>query len=144
MPKQAVAIGADHAGFVLKKVLKRDLEAMGFDVLDLGTASEAPVDYPDFGHAVAQAIESGAARWGVAICGSGVGMSIALNRHPAVRAALCQDAEAARLARQHNDANVLALGARRIDAGTARACLRVFLATDFEGGRHVRRVEKLF
>jgi len=112
-------------------------------VLDLGTHSGASVDYPDFGHALAQAIAAGRAQKGLLVCGTGIGISIAANRHAGVRAAVCHDATSARLTRLHNDANVLALGARLIGPETARECLRVFLATPFEGGRHAGRVAKL-
>ena len=143
MSDQRIAIASDHAGVGLKAVLRADLEAAGCEVVDLGPDGDGPVDYPDYAEAVAQAIESGHAQQGVLICGSGIGMSIAVNRSRAVRGALCHDAEEARLARAHNDANVLALGARRVSEETARRCLRAFLDTDFEGGRHVARVAKL-
>jgi ribose 5-phosphate isomerase B len=143
MPAETVAIGCDHAGFALKEALKKALRGKGLNVLDLGTTSEESVDYPDFGKAVAEAVASGKAGRGVAVCGSGIGMSIAANRNPKVRAALCTSGEMAALARAHNDANVLALGARLIDEGTALECLEKFLATPFEGGRHQRRVQKL-
>ncbi|MDE0388013.1 MAG: ribose 5-phosphate isomerase B [Rhodospirillales bacterium] len=143
MSDQRIAIASDHAGVSLKAVLRADLEAAGREVVDLGPDGEGPVDYPDYAEAVAQAIESGHAGQGVLICGSGIGMSIAVNRSRAVRGALCHDAEEARLARSHNDANVLALGARRVSEETARRCLRAFLDTDFEGGRHAARVAKL-
>jgi ribose 5-phosphate isomerase B len=138
-----VAIASDHAGFQLKDVLKAELAALGHDVLDLGPDSEASVDYPDFGETMARAIRDGKAARGVIICGSGIGISIAANRFAEVRAALCHDGLTARLSRQHNDANVLALGARVIGVDTAKDCLRNFLATPFEGGRHERRVNKL-
>ena len=143
MSKETIAIGADHAGFELKTALKRDLADMGFEIIDHGTGDASPVDYPDIGDTVAGAVAAGEVSRGVLICGSGVGMSIAANRHRGVRAALCHDAEAAQAARRHNNANILALGARSTDTQTARACLRAFLATEFEGGRHARRVEKL-
>ena len=143
MSDQRIAIASDHAGVSLKAVLRADLEAAGREVVDLGPDGDGPVDYPDYAEAVAQAIESGNAGQGVLICGSGIGMSIAVNRSRAVRGALCHDAEEARLARAHNDANVLALGARRVSEETARRCLRTFLDTEFEGGRHVARVAKL-
>jgi ribose 5-phosphate isomerase B len=127
----------------MKDMLKAELSARGFDVLDLGTNGPESVDYPDFGKALAEAIADGKASRGVLVCGSGIGISIAANRNPAVRAALCQSGLMARLARQHNDANVLALGARLIGDETARDCLDAFLTTDFEGGRHQRRVDKL-
>ena len=143
MSDQRIAIASDHAGVSLKAVLRADLEAAGREVVDLGPDGDGPVDYPDYAEAVAQAIENGHAQQGVLICGSGIGMSIAVNRSRAVRGALCHDAEDARLARSHNDANVLALGARRVSEETARRCLRAFLDTEFEGGRHGARVAKL-
>ena len=138
-----VAVAADHGGFELKSLLLPELAALGLTVLDLGTDDRAPVDYPDFADAVAAAIATGRADLGVLICGTGIGMSIAANRHAAVRAALCHDGLTARLARQHNDANVLVLGGRLIGPETAKDCLRIFFSTHFEGGRHSRRVAKL-
>jgi ribose 5-phosphate isomerase B len=143
MPTKTVAIACDHAGTDLKAVLARDLGAMGCEVLDLGTHGPDSVDYPDFGHALAEAVVSGRAGTGVLICGTGIGISIAANRHAGVRAAVCNDATSARLAREHNDANVLALGARLIGVEVAKDCLRTFMSTEFAGGRHARRVEKL-
>jgi ribose 5-phosphate isomerase B len=140
---ETIAIAADHGGYDLKSALIPELRALGCAVLDLGTGGPESVDYPDFAAALAQAIEGGRAARGVLICGTGIGMSIAINRHRAVRAALCHDATTARLARQHNDANVLVLGGRVLGAETARDCLRIFLSTEFEGGRHARRVAKL-
>jgi len=140
---ERIALACDHAGVAMKSALKADLEAMGYDVLDLGTNDENSVDYPDRADALAQAIERGDASRGVAICGTGIGMSIALNRHYRTRAALCHDVESTRLSRQHNDANVLTLGARSTSVATARDCLRAFLDTPFEGGRHARRVAKM-
>ena len=116
---------------------------MGYDVLDLGTDSETSVDYPDFGKALGEALQSGKAERGVAVCGTGIGISIAVNRFPGVRAALCHDETSARLAREHNDANVLALGARLTGDAVARDCLKAFMSTAFAEGRHVHRVEKL-
>lgn len=143
MSGETVAVGADHAGFELKVMLAEELRQMGYGVLDLGTSGPDSVDYPDFASAVVSAMRGGRARWGVLVCGSGIGMSIAANRHPGIRAALCHDAGMARLARQHNDANVLVLGARLIEPAAARACLHVFFETAFEAGRHARRVAKL-
>ncbi len=143
MTQQIIALASDHAGYDLKTRLKEDLERQGHEVLDLGAHGPESVDYPDFGHAMGQALESGRAQRGVLVCGSGIGISIAANRHPGVRAALCHDETSARLARAHNDANVLALGARLIGPEVAKSCLEVFLATDFEGGRHAKRVAKL-
>jgi ribose 5-phosphate isomerase B len=139
-----VAIAADHAGFELKAALLGEIEALGWAPIDLGAARGQAVDYPDFAQAVARAIADGKAERGVLMCGTGIGMSIAANRHPSVRAALCHDGLGARLARQHNDANVLVLGARLIGPETAKDCLKIFLSTPFDGGeRHRRRVAKL-
>jgi ribose 5-phosphate isomerase B len=138
-----VAIAADHGGFELKSALVPVLRALGFAVLDLGTSSTDSVDYPEFADAVAAALKDGRAGRGVLICGTGIGISIAANRHAGVRAAPCHDGLTARLARQHNDANVLALGGRLIGIETAKDCLATFLHTPFEGGRHARRVAKL-
>ncbi|MDJ0942857.1 MAG: ribose 5-phosphate isomerase B [Kiloniellales bacterium] len=143
MTQQIIALASDHAGFALKTALKDELERQGYEVLDLGTHGTESVDYPDFGHAMGQALEAGRAGRGVLVCGSGIGISIAANRHGGVRAALCHDETSARLARAHNDANVLALGARLIGPEVAKNCLQVFLETEFEGGRHVGRVAKL-
>jgi ribose 5-phosphate isomerase B len=140
---ERIAIACDHAGVAMKSALRADLEAMGYQVLDLGTNDENSVDYPDQAAALAGSIDRGEAARGVAICGTGIGMSIALNRHYRTRAALCHDVDTARLAREHNDANVLTLGARATSTDTARECLRVFLDTPFEGGRHARRVAKM-
>ncbi len=138
-----IAVASDHAGFDLKEILKQDLQAAGYAVLDLGTHSTASVDYPDFGKAMGEAIASGKAEKGVLVCGSGIGISIAANRNPKVRAALAHDAVSARLSREHNDANVVAFGQRLIEAEVAREALKVFLQTPFEGGRHAGRVAKL-
>ncbi len=136
-----IAIAADHAGFELKEQLKQAFPDI--DWLDLGTHSNASVDYPQFGFAMGQAITEGQAAQGILICGSGIGISIAANRYPAVRAALCANATMARLSRQHNDANVLALGSRIIGLDLARDCVSAFLETPFEGGRHQRRADML-
>lgn len=143
MPTETIAIASDHAGFDLKNLLKKDLETMGFGVLDLGAVSKESVDYPDFGFALAGALKAGKANRGVLVCGSGIGISIAANRYPEVRAALIHDALGARLSRQHNDANVICFGGRLIGEEVARDCLKVFLETQFEGGRHTGRVAKL-
>jgi len=142
-PPKAIAIASDHAGFQLKSQLKQDLADMGYAVVDLGTNGQDSVDYPDFGYAMAAALKSGKAGRGVLVCGSGIGISIAANRHPMVRAALVHDALGARMSRLHNDANVICFGGRMIGSDVARDCLKVFLETTFEGGRHERRVEKL-
>lgn len=143
MPREIIAIGADHAGFAMKSMLVTDIDELGYDVLDLGTNSEASVDYPDYGFAVAGAITSGRAGRGIVVCGTGIGISIAANRNPGIRAALCTDGLMARLAREHNDANVLALGSRIIGIETARDCVRQFLSTSYGGARHAIRVTKL-
>ncbi|HZF95429.1 MAG TPA: ribose 5-phosphate isomerase B [Allosphingosinicella sp.] len=140
---ETVAIVSDHAAFEMKAELVEWLRDSGRDVLDLGTSSTDSVDYPDYGYRLAQAIASGRADKGVALCGSGVGISISVNRNPACRCALVSESLSARLAREHNDANVIALGARMVGIEQARECVSVFLATPFAGGRHQRRVDKL-
>lgn len=138
-----IAVASDHAGFDLKEALKADLIEQGHDVLDLGTHGPDSVDYPDFGHKAGKAIAAGQAEVGVIVCGTGIGISIAANRVPGARTALCHDTTTARLSREHNDANIIALGARVIGVETARDCVRAFLDTPFAGGRHQRRVDKL-
>ncbi|MGF1628239.1 MAG: ribose 5-phosphate isomerase B [Kiloniellaceae bacterium] len=144
MAFKSIAIAADHAGFDLKAKLVAELNSAGYAVQDLGTRdATTSVDYPDFGKAVADAVTSGKADAGVVVCGTGIGISIAANRHPGVRAALCHDTTSARLSREHNDANVLALGARVTGEQVAKDCLHTFLTTEFAGDRHARRVQKL-
>jgi ribose 5-phosphate isomerase B len=138
-----IAIASDHAAFALKAILAGWLREMGHDVVDLGPATDARVDYPDYGHRLAATIAAGDAERGIALCGSGIGISIAVNRNPAARCALVSDPYAAALAREHNDANVLALGARLIGEDMARACVTAFLAGTFAGGRHRARIDKL-
>ena len=138
-----VALASDHAAVALKTTLVAWLAEQGHAVLDLGPASDARVDYPDFGYKLAQAVATGRAERGIALCGSGIGVSIAVNRHPACRCALVSDPYAAALAREHNDANVIAMGARLIGEDMAKACAQAFLAGPFAGGRHTARVEKL-
>jgi ribose 5-phosphate isomerase B len=138
-----LAIASDHAGFRLKEQLKATLEKRGVRFQDLGPVDEASVDYPDFAHAVAKGVADGNFALGVLVCGSGIGMSCAANRHPGVRAALCTESYAARMAREHNDANVLCLGSRIVGEGVAQAILAAFLDAQFEGGRHARRVAKI-
>ncbi|UFN50763.1 ribose 5-phosphate isomerase B [Roseomonas sp. OT10] len=138
-----IAIGSDHAGVELKALLRRTLEEAGHAVEDCGTHGPESVDYPDYGDRVAAAVLEGRARFGVVVCGTGIGISIAANRHKGIRCALVSETTSARLTRQHNDANVLALGARMIGPEIALDCLRTFLATPYEGGRHERRVAKL-
>jgi ribose 5-phosphate isomerase B len=142
MPER-IPIGADHAGFEMKAMIADELRAQGFDVEDVGSHTTAPTDYPDYAHVVAREIEEGEANRGILLCGSGLGMSYAANRHPGIRAAVVWSPEIARLARQHNDANVLVLPSRFIDEGTAREIVRTFLNTPFEGGRHVKRIAKI-
>jgi len=140
---ETIALAADHGGFELKALLIEHLRASGFDVVDLGTYSLDAVDYPDMAEIIVGALRAGRARRGVLLCGTGIGASIAANRNPDIRAALCHDVTTARLARRHNDANVLVLGGRTTGVETAKECLDAFLATAFEGGRHARRVGKL-
>lgn len=140
---ETIALASDHAGVELKAALKAALAERGFEPLDLGTHDAASVDYPDMADALAATIAEGRAARGVLICGTGIGISIAANRHRHLRAALCHDITTARLAREHNDANVLVLGARTTGIETARDCLAAFLDTKFAGGRHARRVAKL-
>ena len=142
MPRR-IAIASDHAAFAMKAELANWLREAGHEVTDLGTNGPESVDYPDYGYALGKAIEGGRADMGVALCGSGIGISIAVNRNPAARCALVSEPLSASLARQHNDANVVALGARLIGTEMARACITAFLETDFLGDRHQRRVEKL-
>lgn len=138
-----IAIASDHAAVALKRALAGWLAEAGHEVADLGPHDGARVDYPDYGYRLAAAIADGAAERGIALCGSGIGISIAVNRHPAVRCALVGEPLSATLAREHNDANVLALGARLTGEDMARACVTAFLTTDFAGGRHAARVAKL-
>ncbi|MEM8962757.1 MAG: ribose 5-phosphate isomerase B [Acidobacteriota bacterium] len=138
-----IAIGADHAGFTLKARLTERLRASGHEVDDLGPSSAESVDYPDYAAAVAGSVAQGDVNLGVLVCGTGLGMAIAANKIPGVRAVTCSETFSARMARLHNDANVLTLGSRVIGEGLALDVLQVFLDTEFEGGRHQRRVEKI-
>jgi ribose 5-phosphate isomerase B len=138
-----IVIASDHAGVDLKTQILENLRDGGYEVCDLGPPDSSSVDYPDFGHKVAAAVVAGEAQAGILICGTGIGMSITANRHPGVRAALCHDAFTAEMARRHNDANVLCMGARVIGGGVAEQVVGVFLSTSFEGDRHQRRVEKI-
>jgi len=140
---ETIVVAADHGGFELKAVLAEHLRVGGFTVIDVGTHSADAVDYPDIADKLVEAMRAGRAQRGLLMCGSGIGASIAANRNPEIRAALCHDVTTARLARQHNDANVLVLGGRTTGVETAKNCLDIFLATTFEGGRHARRVGKL-
>ena len=143
MPAETIALAADHAGFELKNALRDELARLGHEVLDLGGYDGTSVDYPDMAGTLAAALGDGRASRGVLVCGTGIGISIAANRHRHVRAALCHDVTTATLARQHNDANVLVLGARVVGANVAIDSLAAFLDTAFAGGRHQRRVDKL-
>ena len=138
-----IAIASDHAAIELKAALADWLRGAGHDVADLGPDTAASVDYPDFGYKLAAAITDGSAERGIALCGSGIGISIAVNRNPAARCALVSEPLSASLAREHNDANVIAMGARLIGIEMAKACITAFLATEFGGDRHQRRVDKL-
>jgi len=139
---EKIAIASDHAGYDLKVQLKQELERLGFEALDLGTDGPASVDYPDFAVKVAEALQAGTVTRGVLVCGTGIGISMAANRHKHVRAALAHDHFTAKMSRQHNNANVLCLGGRTTGSDVAKDCLRVFLETEFEGGRHQNRVAK--
>jgi len=138
-----IAIASDHAAVALKAALVAHLQSAGHEVADLGPADDTSVDYPDYGYKLGEAVANGSADRGVALCGSGIGISIAVNRNPACRAALVSEPLSAKLAREHNDANVIAMGARLTGIDMAKACLDTFLSTEFGGDRHVRRVQKL-
>jgi ribose 5-phosphate isomerase B len=138
-----IAVAADHAGYALKEALNAWLSTLGYVVLDFGTYSDAPVDYPDYAVRVAEAVAAGSAARGVLLCGTGVGMAMAANKVPGIRAASCVTVDMARMSREHNDSNVLALGARITDPAQAREILGTWLETAFAGGRHRRRLEKL-
>jgi ribose 5-phosphate isomerase B len=138
-----IVIASDHAGVDLKARIVELVSEIGHEVRDLGPVDTIAVDYSDFAHAVARAVETGEAERGILVCGTGIGMSLAANRHPQVRAALCHDAFTAEMARRHNDANVMCIGARATGPGVAEQIVRIFLDTPFEGGRHQRRVEKI-
>ena len=138
-----IAIGSDHAGLALKEALRAALEAAGHPVTDVGTHGPESVDYPDFAHTVCATVAEGRAARGVLVCGTGIGMAIAANRHPGIRAVVLHDTTEARLTRAHNDANVACFGARTSGVETALDALRVFLDTPYEGGRHDRRLAKL-
>jgi ribose 5-phosphate isomerase B len=140
---ERIAIASDHAAIHLKAALAAWLREHGHHVLDLGPGSDESVDYPDYGFALGRAIGEGQAAFGIALCGSGIGISIAVNRNPAARCALVSEPYSAKLARRHNDANVIAMGARLIGEDMAKACIHAFLETEFEGGRHQARVAKL-
>ncbi|MBX5495791.1 MAG: ribose 5-phosphate isomerase B [Bryobacteraceae bacterium] len=138
-----IAIGADHAGFALKECLRDALRASGYEVVDFGTHTADSTDYPDYAEAVASDVASGHSERGILVCSTGVGMSIAANKVPGIRAALAFNREGVRLVRSHNNANVLAIGAKFTDEAAARELVEVFLNTEFEGGRHARRLAKI-
>ena len=136
-----IAIGSDHAGYPLKEDIKKYLESNGIEYIDLGTDSEQSCDYPVFADAVCRAITEGGCNLGILCCGTGIGMSMAANKHKGIRAAACSDYFSAKYTRMHNDANVLCLGARVVGTGLAEELVGVFLTTDFEGGKHKRRID---
>lgn len=138
-----VAIGSDHAGFLLKEILKSYLQDKGFEVKDFGCFSEERADYPDFAHPVAKSVENKEVNFGLLMCGTGNGINMAANKHKGIRAALCWNPEIASMARQHNDANILTLPARCISEAEAKKCIDTFFSTEFEGGRHTERVKKI-
>ena len=138
-----LAIGADHAGYELKEKIKEKLLSLDYDIEDVGTVSDEPVDYPDYAKKVAKKISEGEIEKGILICGSGIGMAIAANRYQNVRAAVANDEKSAKLSRQHNDANVLSIGSRLIEDNEADKIVERWLNTEFEGGRHQRRVDKM-
>lgn len=140
---RTIAIGGDHAGFGYKTALVKFLEESGYTVRDLGTHTLDSVDYPDFAHPVAESVERGDAGQGILVCGSANGVAITANKHQGIRAAICWQEELAVLARQHNDANIVCIPARFIDLELAKAIVHAFLTTDFEGGRHANRVNKI-
>ena len=143
MEKKEIALASDHAGLELKEALKKHLENEGYVCVDYGTDSLASVDYPVYAHRLCAALQEGAQACGILVCGTGVGMSMAANKHAGIRAALCSDTFSARMTRMHNDANVLCLGARVVGSGLAFDIADAFLETDFEGGRHQKRVDML-
>ncbi|MCI7249258.1 MAG: ribose 5-phosphate isomerase B [Clostridiales bacterium] len=138
-----VAVASDHGGYKLKEKVKEYLESRDIDVIDLGTNSEESVDYPEYGRACAKAVAGGEADRGIVCCGTGIGISIAANKVSGIRCGLCTNVEMAKLTRQHNDANMLAMGGRIIDDETALAITEAFIDTEFEGGRHQRRIDKI-
>ena len=143
MSQKVIPIGADHAGFILKGKIIQFLESKGFEVKDFGCFSEESIDYPDFAHPVAEMVEENTGMLGILICGSGNGINMTANKHKGIRSALCWNAEIAALARQHNDANIVALPARFISEQEALEIVETFLGTAFEGGRHQRRIDKI-
>lgn len=143
MGVRKVIVGSDHGGFEMKELLREALAERGLEVEDVGCHSDQSVDYPDFAHAVAEAVAASRADRGLLVCGTGIGMSMAANRHLGVRAALCSDCYTAEMTRAHNDANVLCIGGRVVGPGVALKILETFLETEYEGGRHQRRIERI-
>ena len=137
-----IVIASDHAGFKLKEIIKKFLEKRKKKILDLGTKNSSSVDYPDFAHSLSRKIKSNN-QFGILVCGSGIGMYMAANKHKNIRAALCYNIKSTKLSRQHNDANVMAIGARLTKKNVALKCVSTFIKTNFEGGRHLRRVKKI-
>ena len=138
-----IALGSDHAGFSLKETIKEHLSSQGYEIIDCGTDSEESVDYPDFSAKVAKTICDGVCEKGILVCGTGIGISIAANKLPGIRAAVCHDLFTAQVSREHNDANILAMGARVIASSLALEMVDLWLATPFSGGRHQRRIDKI-
>jgi len=141
--KKTLAIASDHAGYRMKLDIIKHLEDKGYTIIDFGTDSPEPVDYPDFGHPLAEAVESGEVLCGISLCGSGNGINMVTNKHQGIRGALCWSEEISRMARKHNDANICSLPARYINVETARKIVDIFLETGYEGGRHDRRISKI-
>jgi ribose 5-phosphate isomerase B len=141
--KKTLAIASDHAGYRMKLDIRKHLEEKGYTIIDFGTDSSEPVDYPDFGHPLANAVESGKVLYGISLCGSGNGINMVTNKHQVIRGALCWNEEISRMARKHNDANICSLPARYIDVETAMNIVDIFLETDYDGGRHDQRISKI-
>ena len=141
--KETLAIASDHAGYTMKLSMIKYLKDLGYRVRDFGTDSDEAVDYPDYGHPLAEAVASGSCSLGISLCGSGNGINMVTNKHKGIRGALCWSKEISRLARSHNDANICSLPARFLDFGTAKEIVDAFLETEFEGGRHVKRIAKI-
>ena len=141
--KKTLAIASDHAGYRMKLDIRKHLEEKGYTIIDFGTDSSEPVDYPDFGHPLAKAVESGEVLYGISLCGRGNGTNMVTNKHQGIRGALCWNEEISRMARKHNDANICSLPARYIDVETAMNIVDIFLETDYDGGRHDQRISKI-
>ncbi len=141
--KETIALASDHAGYEMKKGIIKYLEGKGYEVNDFGTSSTKSVDYPDFGHPMALAVEKGAFKRGISLCGSGNGINMVTNKHRGIRGALCWNKEIARLARAHNDANICSLPSRFIDLETAKEIVEIFMTTEYEKGRHEERISKI-